>query len=109
MGDLRCVALNAGFVQALHGEIQGMPLVELHPGRGIGKRAAPEESTGIQERRIGIGSEEGIAVLDLAPVRHPAEQLPQSFVSQQRRRVLNELVMDIMGRNRRPDRVDVGR
>ena len=109
VGDLRRVGLDAGGVQALHREVEGVALVELHPRRGVGEGAALEEAAAVQHRRIGIGGEERIAVLDLAAVRHPAEQLPQPFVGQQLRGVLDELVMDVMRRDSRPDRIDVGR
>ena len=108
VSDSGCVALNTSGIQARHRQVQGAAHRTSSGWRYRGTRRAGRSRRypGVPDRDRG---EEGIAVLDLAPVRHPAEQLAQSFVRQQQRRVLNELVMDIMGRNRRPDRVDVGR
>jgi hypothetical protein len=109
VGDRRPARLQPERIEGAAGEVEGVRLEEAHPRGGVGKGAAPEEAHPVERARRRIRLDERVAMVDLRPVGHALEQPPRALVREQRRRVLNELAMHVVGRHRRGDPVEVGR
>ena len=106
---IRCVTPSSGPKPARRVERQPQRVlfVEPHPRRGVREGAATEEADPVQHLRLGVGRDVGAAVLDLRPLGHAPEQPPRPLVGQHRGRVVEELAVDIVGRHRGGDPVDV--